>query len=65
MANDLINTKACKELALRWARDNRKGWLPTRVSQKYLDDVNSKLRLIIQQSINKHRSVGKTILDFF
>lgn len=65
MANDLINRKACKEFAVRWGQERRPGWMPTRVSQKYLDDLNSKLRLLMQNSINKHRSVGKTIMDFF
>ena len=65
MSNDLINRASCKKLAVRWAAEHRNGWLPTRVSKQFLDDVNAKVRLLIQQSINKHRSVGKTIKDFF
>jgi len=64
MAGDLINKKACKEFALKWAKEQRRGWTPTRVSGQYLDDINSKIRLLIQGSINSHRSVGKTITDF-
>ena len=64
MANDLINRKACKEFAVRWGQEKRPGWMPTRVSKQYLDDINTKLRLLIQKSINGHRSVGKTIMDF-
>jgi len=62
---NLINRKSCKELALRWAQANRTGWLPNRVSKQFLDDLNSKVRLLIQGSVNKHRTVGKTIVDLF
>ena len=62
---NLINRAACKKLALRWCADNRKGWTPNRVGKQYLDDLESKVRLLIQQSVNKHRSVGKTIKDLF
>ena len=63
MADSLINRKACKELALRWATDHRTGWLPTRVSKVFLDDLNSKVRLTVQKAVNNHRSMGKTITD--
>lgn len=65
MAGDLINRKACKEFAVRWAQERRPGWKPRRVSKRYLDDINTKIQLLIQKSINSHRSVGKTIMDFF
>ena len=64
MANDLINRKACKEFVIRYAQDTRKGWKPTRCGKRFLDNVNSHLRLTIQKSIKMHRSVGKTVLDF-
>ncbi len=63
--DNLINRKACKELALRWAQANRLGWTPTRVSKRYLDDLDAKVRLIVQKSVKSHRSVGKTIIDLF
>ncbi len=63
MADRLINQKACKELALRWAQANRLGWMPTRVSKRFLDDLDAKVRLIVQRAVNSHRSVGKTIKD--
>lgn len=63
--NSLINRKACKELTLRWAQERRKGWQPTQVSGQFLDDLNSKVRLLIQGAVEKHRSVGKTIKDLF
>ena len=65
MSEHLINRKACKEFTLRWATDHRTGWLPTRVSKQYLDDLESKVRLLVQGSVSHHRSVGKTITDFF
>ncbi len=64
MPNDLINRKACKAFAVRWGQEKRPGWMPTRVSKQYLDDINTKVMLLIQKSINSHRSVGKTIMDF-
>lgn len=62
---DLLNRKACKKFALKWGQDHRAGWMPTRVSKRYLDDVNTKLMLLIQKSINSHPSMGRTIKDFF
>lgn len=64
MANDLINHKACREFAVKYAQSERAGWCPTRVSKRFLDDVNSHVRLALQKSIKMHRSVGKTIIDF-
>ncbi len=64
MTGELINRKAVKEFAVRFAQDARQGWCPTRCSKRFLDDVNSHLMLAIQKSIKMHRSVGKTILDF-
>ena len=64
MAGELINRKACKAFVVRYARDNRRGWSPTRCSKQYLDDINSHLMLAIQKSVMIHRSVGKTVLDF-
>lgn len=64
MAGELINRKAVREFAVKWAQDNRQGWGPSRCSKKFLDDVNSHLMLSIQKSIKMHPSIGKTILDF-
>jgi hypothetical protein len=66
MPNDsLINRKACKELALRWGQERRTGWKPTQVSGQFLDDLNCKVRLLVQGAVEKHRSVGKTVKDLF
>lgn len=63
MSDSLLNRSACRDLALRWGA-RRTGWQPTRVSKKYLDDIEAKVRLLIQRSVDSHRSVGKTIIDF-
>lgn len=63
--SNLINRKACKELALKWAQEHRTGWLPQRVSRQYLDDLETKVRNLITGSVSKHRTVGKTITDLF
>ncbi len=60
----LINRAQCKKFALRWAQENRKGWSASRVSKQYLDDIEAKVRILIQLSINRHPSVGQTIKDF-
>lgn len=66
MANgDLINIKHCKELALRFAKDNRKGCDFSRVSKQFLNDLNTLVRLRITGAVMKHPSVGKTITHLF
>lgn len=64
MSDSLLNKKACRDLALRFARDNRKGCSFERVSKSFLDDVETKVRLLITRAVMSHRSVGKTIKDF-
>ena len=63
--DNLINRAACKKFTLKWAQEHRRGCDYRRVSKQYLDDLDSKVRLLIQDSVNKHRSVGKTITDLF
>ena len=60
---NLICRANCKKLALRWADSHRTGWDATRVSAKFLDDLEAKLRLIITKAVSSHRTVGKTIKD--
>ena len=59
----LINRAQCKKFALRWAQENRKGWATNRVSKQFLDDLDAKVRLMIQSAIKRHPSVGQTIKD--
>lgn len=58
-----INRAQCRKFALRWAKENRRGWDPNRVSKQFLDDLDTKVRLMIQGAIKRHRSVGTTIKD--
>ncbi len=58
-----INRAQCKKFALRWAQENRKGWAPNRVSKTFLDDLDTKVRNVIQSAIAHHPSVGQTIKD--
>ena len=58
-----INRAQCRKFALRWAKENRRGWEPNRVSKQFLDDLDTKVRLTIQAAIKRHRSVGTTIKD--
>jgi hypothetical protein len=59
----LINKSEVRKLALRCG-DKRLGWLPTRVSAEFIEDVESKVRSLIMKAVANHRSVGKTIKDF-
>lgn len=61
----LLNRKQCKAFALRWAQEKRPGWVPTRISKQYLDDLEAKMRLWMQESIKRHPSCGKTIKYLF
>ena len=61
--HDLICAKHVKRYALDVAKRERNGWKPDRVSQKFLDGLNAKVRNIIFQAVKRHRSVGKTITD--
>jgi len=63
MSNGLINRQHCKQFALRWAQETRKGWTAERVSKQFLDDLDTRVRLLIQGAIRRHPSVGKTIRD--
>ena len=61
MANSLLNKKACKELALRFAKDNRRGCDFNRVSKQFLDDLECLVRNRITGSVMRHPTNGKTI----
>jgi hypothetical protein len=60
----LLNKAQCKKFALRWAKESRTGWKPDRVSKQFIDDIETKVRLLIQSAIKRHPTVGKTIKDF-
>jgi hypothetical protein len=60
---NLINRAQCKKFALRWAQEHRRGWSANRVSKQFLDDLDAKVRIVIQSAIKRHPSIGRTIKD--
>ena len=60
-----LNASYCKKFALRWAKENRTGWQPKQVSKQFLDDLNTKVRLLVQGAVNHHPTKGKTIKYLF
>ena len=56
-----INAKSIKELALHFAKEYRPAWGAERVSRKFLERIDYKVRAIVLQEIKAHPSVGKTI----
>ncbi|MCP5019625.1 MAG: hypothetical protein GY938_30730 [Ketobacter sp.] len=63
MSDSLINKRACHAFAIRWGQEHRLGWKPTRCSKQFLDDLDARVRLMIQKAVNNHRTVGMTIKD--
>ena len=59
----LINSKKVKAYILRYAKDTRKGWDCSRVSNKALNVINAKLIVMIQKAIHAHPTKGKTFID--
>ena len=59
----LLNKSEIRKLALRCG-EKRLGWLPTRVSAEFMDDVETRVRILVMKAVERHRSVGKTIKDF-
>jgi hypothetical protein len=55
----LISQKHVKAYAL--ACGQQRAWKPTRVSQEFLEAMESALRGIITRHVNNHPSVGTTI----
>lgn len=56
----LINREQCKQYILARSKEMRPGWDCHRVSKKALDDLNTKIRLLLYSAIQRHPSVGKT-----
>ncbi len=59
----LINSKEVKSYILRYAKDNRKGWDCTRVSDRALNEINAKIMVMIQNAVKSHPTRGKTFID--
>ena len=60
----LLNMKATKDFILKKCDTERKGWDCTRVSKKALNEIEAFIRMKIEQSVNRHPTVGKTFRDF-
>lgn len=56
----LINKAKVKELALSISRNRRNGHF-TRVSGKFLERIESRLRVVIEKEIEVHPSLGCTL----
>lgn len=57
----LLNRAQCKTLALDIAKIRSKKF--TRVSKKFLDNLEDKLKDTIRDSVRNHPSVGKTLTE--
>jgi hypothetical protein len=57
-----INAKSIKELALHLAKEHRPAWGAERVSRKFLERIDYKVRAIVLEEVKAHPSLGKTLL---
>lgn len=57
----LLNRSECKKLALGIAEVRSSKF--TRISKKFLDDLDIKVENIIKDSVRNHPSVGKTLTE--
>lgn len=56
----LIKKRAVKRMALELSKSNRAGKF-TRVSGEFLIRMNSRLNAFIQEEVQRHPSIGKTL----
>ena len=56
-----INSKAVKELALHIAKEYRPAWGAKRVSAKFLNRIDARVRAMVTEEIRHHPSIGQTI----
>lgn len=59
MAN-LMNQSALRKLILERCRARRPQLGITRVSSEAMEDIESRVRLIVDEQIDSHPSIGKT-----
>ena len=59
---NLINRTSVRKYLLQRCRDTRY-WNPTQVSEKVLDMVEAKTRLMLQKAVEQHPTIGKTFKD--
>ena len=60
MNTPLINRQAVKRMALELSKANRAGKF-TRVGSDFLIRMNSRLDAFIQEEVQRHPSIGKTL----
>jgi len=56
----IVSTKV-KELALHTAQEYRPAWKAKRVSKRFLDRINARVRAMVTEEVKHHPSVGQTI----
>lgn len=56
----LLNRSAVKTYILLNVKAKRAGWDCQRVSKEYLDNLEARVRAMVNTDIHQHRSVGKT-----
>ena len=56
-----INAKSVKELALYLATEYRSAWGAQRVSRKFLERIDARVRAIVLEEVKAQPSIGKTI----
>ena len=58
--NNLINRKHVKDYILKRAAQTRLGWPCNRVSKQALEDINIRLRILIDRAVHSHPTIGQT-----
>jgi len=58
--NMLLNKAHVREYVLKRQREIRPGWTFDNVASQVYDDLNEKVRLLIDGSLRRHPSKGKT-----
>lgn len=56
-----INAKNIKELALHIAKQYRPAWGAKRVSRKFLERIDARVRAMVTEEIKRQPSIGQTI----
>lgn len=61
--NDLINRKHVKDYIRQRFETTRPHLGINRVSKQALDDINAKVRLMINRAVHSYPSIGKTFMS--
>ena len=60
---NLINRTQCKKLVKQLSIEHRQGKF-TRVSDEFLNRIETQVYRMIYQSVKEHPTIGKTITEF-